>query len=101
MKVAVASESDSRSGKVSSKAGRAPFYLIFEDGELVETWKNEYAEARGGAGRNVPEELDRKGVDKVLAGNFGGNMETKLKQLGIAYSTVGAVDVEETVELGS
>ena len=36
MKIAIASEGKTKIDSVSDRAGRAPFYLIFEDSELID-----------------------------------------------------------------
>ena len=36
MKIAIASEGKDVDSEISSRGGRAPYYLIFEDKELVE-----------------------------------------------------------------
>jgi predicted Fe-Mo cluster-binding NifX family protein len=46
MKIAIASEGENEESSISIRAGRAPYYLIFKDGKLVEKWKNPFA--RGG-----------------------------------------------------
>ena len=83
MKIAVASEGKSQDSNVSLKAGRAPFYLIFEDKKLVETIKNPFATGGGGAGLSVAHMLAEKQVKLVIASKLGPNMESALKEKGI------------------
>jgi len=83
MKIAIASEGKDKDSEVSQKGGRAPYYLIFEDKKLLEVIKNPFAVGGGGAGWSVAHMLADKKVDLVIAGNFGGNMESALKEKGI------------------
>ena len=50
MKIAIAAESGHANTVVSQAGGRAPYYLIFEDGVLEESIKNPFARGSGGAG---------------------------------------------------
>jgi len=85
MKVAIASEGKELSSEISNEGGRAPYYLIFEDKKLVETFKNSFAVGGGGAGWSVAHLLAEKGVELVLAGKFGPNMESALEEKGVKY----------------
>ena len=70
-KTAVAVVSKEEDSEISQRAGRAPYFLIFEDKKLVEVWSNPFAVGGGGAGWSVAKTLSDKGVDKVIAGQFG------------------------------
>jgi len=85
MKIAIASEGKTEESEISSRAGRAPYYIIFEKGKIVEVIKNPFAIGSGGAGWSVAHMLAEKKVDKVIAGKLGENMQTALKQKGIEY----------------
>jgi predicted Fe-Mo cluster-binding NifX family protein len=87
MKVAVATLSNEEDATISTQAGRAPYYHIYEDGKLIDTWKNPFAAGGGGAGWSVAAKLQEMGIGKVVAGKFGGNMETALTDAGIAFET--------------
>jgi predicted Fe-Mo cluster-binding NifX family protein len=85
MKIAIASEGKDKNSIISEKAGRAPYYLIFEDKnkEIIKIIKNPFAIGGGGAGWSVADMLSDENVQKVIAGNIGANMQTALKQKGI------------------
>ena len=86
MKIAVASSGKEKDSKVSEMAGRAPYYLLFnEKGELEDTIKNPFAIGGGGAGWSVAHMLAEKGVKQVIAGRAGPNMEFALKQKKIKF----------------
>ena len=85
MKIAIASEGKDEKAEISSRGGRAPYYLIFEDKKLIESIKNPFATGSGGAGFSVAYMLADKKVDLVIAGKVGGNMVSALKEKGIKF----------------
>ncbi len=86
MKIAVASVGEDEKSEISQRAGRAPYYLIFEDGKLVEKAKNPFAMGGGGAGFSVAKMLADKGVNLVVGRNFGPNMTGSLEERGLKYT---------------
>lgn len=93
MKIAVATEGKAVESRVSSKGGRAPYYLIFEGGKIVESIKNPFAVGAGGAGFSVAYMLAEKGVKKVVAGQIGANMVSALKDKDIIFIEAGDSDI--------
>ena len=85
MKIAIASENKDVNSEISLRGGRAPYYLIFENENLVETIKNPFAVGGGGAGFSVAYMLADKNVDLVIIGRAGGNMQFALKEKGIKF----------------
>lgn len=85
MKVAIASEGEAVDSNVSDLGGRAPYYLIFEDGKLVESIKNPFTVGSGGAGWSVAFMLAEKGVGAVIAGKIGPNMARALEGKGLEF----------------
>jgi len=85
MKIAIATLNENLNSEISPQAGRAPYYLILEDGELKETIKNPFAVGGGGAGFGVAKMLADKNVELVIAGQFGGNMKGALEERGVRY----------------
>lgn len=86
MKIAVASLEKNEGAKIAQQAGRAPYYLIFnEKGELLETWGNVFARGGGGAGFAVVDVMKEKGVEVIIAGKFGPNMTGAMDSAGIKY----------------
>ncbi|MFW6283378.1 MAG: NifB/NifX family molybdenum-iron cluster-binding protein [Minisyncoccales bacterium] len=79
MKIAIASEGKTPESRIFDFAGRAPFYLVFEDKELVEVIENPFLN-QGGVGFKIPAFLEEKNIGLFVAGNFGGNMERNLKE---------------------
>jgi predicted Fe-Mo cluster-binding NifX family protein len=90
MRIAIASYKNDVDSQVAEQAGRAPFFLIFDDGESpVETVKNPFSVGGGGAGYGVAKMLADKSVDTVIAGKFGRNMIDALKQRNLTYRETG------------
>jgi predicted Fe-Mo cluster-binding NifX family protein len=97
MKIAIASEGKDESSQVSDVSGRAPYYLIFEDKKLVKAIKNPFT-IGGGAGFSVAQMLINEGVELVISGNFGKNMQGMLDSKKIRTLVVTGKTVKEAVE---
>jgi len=97
MKIAIASEGKSPESDISSMGGRAPFYLIFEDGKLVEAIKNPFAVGGGGAGWSVAYMLAQKKIDLVIAGEIGPKMAAALKEKGLEYREEAGKKVSDVI----
>lgn len=95
MKIAIASEGKKEDSQVCPTAGRAPYYLIFEDKKLVKTIKNPFAVGGGGAGFGVAKMLENEKVDLVISGQFGGNMLGALKEKGIRAKKLQEKTIEQ------
>lgn len=93
MKIAIASVGRDEKDEISPRPGRARFYLVFdENGELLEVISNPFGRGGGGAGFGVAKMLADKGVDIVVGGQFGENMEGALRDRGLRYhKMVGSV----------
>ena len=86
MKVAIAVINKEENAEISERAGKAPYYLIFDEkGEFVETVSSPFAVGGGGAGFAVAKMLADKGVDTFVAGTVGGNMAGALDAKGVKY----------------
>lgn len=85
MRVAIASDGEGIESGISELGGRAPFYLIFEDGILSETIRNPFAKGSGGAGYSVAYLMADKKIELVIAGKIGGNMASALEERGVDY----------------
>lgn len=86
MKIAVASIIKQPTSRVSTLAGRSPYYLIFDSkGSFIEVIENPYKDVRGGAGSSAAYYLAEKGVTVVIAETFGGKMVNAMKSKGITF----------------
>lgn len=97
MKIAIAAEGKEADSTVSSKGGRSPYYIIFEDGKILESIKNPFARGSGGAGFSVAYMLAEKGVEKVVAGKIGENMVAALREKNIIFIEASESDICEIV----
>jgi len=84
--IAIATVGKSANSEISPVAGRAPYYLIFdENGVLLKSIKNP-AQRRGrSASSGVIELLIKESCKIVIAGQFGDNMQNQLKANKIEY----------------
>ncbi len=98
MKIAVAAESKSEDDLVSSVYGRANFFLIFEDGNMVKVISNPFKMGGGGAGFGVSQMLAKEGVELVVAGKFGGNVVDFLAEKNIERVEINDKSVKEAVK---
>ncbi|MCD6580382.1 MAG: hypothetical protein J7K90_01155 [Desulfuromusa sp.] len=98
--IAVAANDSGPEAMVSKKAGRAAYFLFFDNsGNFLDAEKNPFAGIPGGAGPKVTDFLSDKGVSSVVAGEFGTKMERALSsykikyisQTGVAHEVVQAI----------
>jgi predicted Fe-Mo cluster-binding NifX family protein len=85
MKIAIGSTGKDISSNISDIAGRAPYYLIFEDKKLIETIDNPFSFGGGGAGLSTAKMLADKNIDLVIAGRFGPKMISAMEEKNMKY----------------
>ena len=85
MKIAIASLGKDINSEISAEAGRSPYYLIFEDKELIEVWKNIFSIGGGGAGTSIAKVMSDKKVDKIISAAIGEKMLAGLTEKNINY----------------
>lgn len=98
MRIAISSKNDNINSEMSEKAGRSPYYLIFEDNNLVESIKNPFATGGGGAGFGVIQMLSNKNVDMIISGDFGPNLLTALKEKNMKHKSFKDKNIKEILE---
>ncbi|MBN2411616.1 NifB/NifX family molybdenum-iron cluster-binding protein [candidate division KSB1 bacterium] len=85
-RIAIAAVGDSVNSEISSVAGRAPYYLIFDgNGVFLKAIKNPSQNRRGGASSVVVNILIKESVKTVIANKFGDKMKNRLKANKIDY----------------
>ena len=86
MKIAVASTGQAKDSTISQQAGRALFFLLFDDrGNLFETIENPAKDKSRNAGPSAASFLADKGVTLVIAEDFGSKMKQVLEEHHIKY----------------
>ncbi len=98
MRIAISSEGKTLDSKISERGGRAPYYLIVEEGKLIEIIKNPFAKGGGGAGFSVAYLLADKKIELVITGNIGRNMKSALKERGIKFKEKSGKKVKEIIQ---
>jgi predicted Fe-Mo cluster-binding NifX family protein len=97
MKIAIAVTSFEEDARVDTHAARAPFYLILDtDSGSTEILPNPMAQAERGAGPRAAAFLVSKGVDQVVAGDFGPKFRTELEDNSITCTEMTG-QVSETI----
>ncbi len=92
MRIAVASNSKDAASSISNKAGRCPYYLIFDGtGKLIEVVGNPYKDAQRRSGPQAADFLAGKGVTTVIAGSFGDKMIGAMKSNGMEFFQLDGV----------
>lgn len=83
MKIAIASESKDIESMISNEAGRAPYFIIVEEGEVIEVIKNPFTRGGGGVGFAVAKMLYDMKTEKFIAGQIGPNVAQALEERGV------------------
>jgi len=84
MNIAIATTSPETDSQVDKHGARAPYYQFFDTGTgLTEVLPNPVSKSERGAGTQAATFLIGKGVNKVVAGDFGQRFSGELEQAGI------------------
>jgi predicted Fe-Mo cluster-binding NifX family protein len=84
--IAIAAVGDNVNSEISMTAGRAPYYLIFdENGVLLKSIKNSGQSSRRSSSSVVVNLLLNESCKTVIAGKFGEKMQNQLKANKIEY----------------
>ena len=96
--IAVAAVDRTGNSQISQKAGRAPYYLIFNQrGKLMEVISNPFSGTARRAGPQVAALLAEKNITVMVAGEFGHKLKIALDEKGI-YHHVATGVVKRTVQ---
>ncbi len=85
-KIAISvSNRNGQKAPVDERFGRAPYFLLANEDNypLMETIRNEQAQAVHGAGTSVAALMARNGVTDVISGQFGPKAYTALEKLNV------------------
>ena len=102
MKIAIAVTSQETDAQIAMQGARTPYYLFLdtEDGSN-ETLANPASVVERGAARQASAFLISRGVDKVVAGDFGPKFRTELEGSGIIYTEMTGTVSKIIAELSS
>jgi len=86
VKIAVASNGKEVAASISNKAGKCPYYLIFDGaGELIEAVDNPHKDVKKGAESQTADFLVNKGVTVIIAETFGEKMVEAMRTNSTDY----------------
>ena len=97
MKIAIASNGKNENAQINKVSGRAPYFLIFENGKLTKTIKNPFRIGGGGAGFAVAEMLSDEKVKMIVSGQFGLNIMNALESKGIQCKEMSGITAKEAL----
>ena len=85
--IAVASDGDSFSSNISSKASRCNYYiLIDENGKSLEVLQNPHKDVMRGASSKLIDMIQNKKVSHLIASSFGDKLTASLNSHNIKYT---------------
>ena len=99
-RIAIAAVGDSVTSEISKRAGRAPYYLVFDgNGVFLKSLKNPFQNRGHGASSGVVNLLIKESVKTVIAGNFGDKMKKLLETNKIEYHEHAGIakEIVETI----
>ena len=99
-RIAIAAVGDSVTSEISKRAGRAPYYLVFDgNGVFLKSLKNPFQNRGHGASSGVVNLLIKESVKTVIAGKFGDKMKKLLETNKIEYHEHAGIakEIVETI----
>jgi len=101
MRIAISSQGRDLGSEVDQRFGRASYFLVFDtNDESFEVVNNDQnVNAAQGAGVQAAENIVRKNVDIVVAGNFGPKAFRALEAAGIKVALWANGTVSQAIEL--
>ena len=99
-RIAIAAVGDSVTSEISKRAGRAPYYLVFDgNGVFLKSLENPSQNLGRGASTGVVNLLIKESVKTVIAGKFGDKMKKLLETNKIEYHEHAGIakEIVETI----
>ena len=99
-RIAIAAVGDSVTSEISKRAGRAPYYLVFDgNGVFLKFLENPSQNQGRGASSGVVNLLIKESVKTVIAGKFGDKMKKLLETNKIEYHEHAGIanEIVETI----
>ena len=102
MKIALAVTSAGADAQIDQRGARAPYYQFFDtETGFSEVLSNAISKNERGAGPQAAAFLISRGVDKVVAGDFGPKFRAELEGSGIICTEMTGTASKIIVELSS
>jgi len=99
-RIAIVAVGDSVTSEISERAGRAPYYLIFDgNGDFIKSLKNPSQMRGRRASSGVVDLLVKESVKTVIAGKFGDKMKKLLETNKIEFHQHTGIVIEVVDEL--
>jgi predicted Fe-Mo cluster-binding NifX family protein len=99
MKICITSQGDNLDAEVDPRFGRAVYFLIVDtDNMEIESIKNPYTQAGGGAGIQAAQFVANKDAEAVITGNTGPNAFRVLKEAGLSVISGVSGKVKNAIE---
>ncbi|HKL96890.1 MAG TPA: NifB/NifX family molybdenum-iron cluster-binding protein [Paludibacteraceae bacterium] len=99
MKIAITSQGSTLSAQIDSRFGRCAYFGIYDtDTKNIEFLANPAKEASDGAGPAAVQFVAKQGVSKIIAGEFGGKIQSLLQSLKIEMQTESNKTIEEIIK---
>jgi predicted Fe-Mo cluster-binding NifX family protein len=94
MKIAIASTGNTLDAKLDERFGRCGYFVIYDtDTKAIEFIPNPNKDAEDGAGPASVQLVASRGVEKIVAGEFGIKIKTLLDSLKIQMIVLKQPDV--------
>ena len=102
MKIAIAATSAGADAQVDQRGARAPYYQFFDtETGFSEVVPNPVSKNERGAGPQAAAFLISRGIDKVVAGDFGPKFRAELEGSGIICTEMTGTISKIIAELSS
>jgi predicted Fe-Mo cluster-binding NifX family protein len=99
MKICITSQAESLNSEIDPRFGRANYFLIVDtDNMEIESFKNPYTQAGGGAGIQAAQFVANKDVEAVITGNIGPNSFQVLTEAGLNIISGLSGSVKSAIE---
>ena len=99
MKIIITANSDKIDQPFNPRFGRAEYFILVDsDTREWEAFSNPAADARGGAGPQAVQFIDRKKPEVVISGRYGPSAFTALEAAGIKAYLASSGTVSEVLQ---
>ncbi len=82
----IASDGDSVTANISSKASRSDYYVVVDNSGMIEVMENRHKDVKGGASSALVTMLKEHKATHIIAASFGDKLISALKSNNIKYT---------------